>query len=175
MEDIRTMAGAPYPVIRIMPNTPVAVGSGVVLYDATENVAEPVLEQFCQGLRFAGLLDRLPEHLIDAGSAVAGCGPAFIYPYIEALADGSVMAGLPRDKALRYAAQTVLAGAGLLKNTVGVFGMVTVLSLCVVPFIRLGVHYVSYKLSAALAGTVADGRLSELISAIGTALRWCWE
>lgn len=70
---------------------------------------------------------------------------------------------------LSDAAQTVLAGAGLLKNTVGVFGMVTVLSLCVVPFIRLGVHYVSYKLSAALAGTVADGRLSELISAIGTA------
>ncbi len=70
---------------------------------------------------------------------------------------------------LSDAAQTVLAGAGLLKNTVGVFGMVTVLSLCVVPFVRLGVHYISYKVSAALAGTVADGRLSGLIGAIGTA------
>lgn len=70
---------------------------------------------------------------------------------------------------LSDAAQTVLAGAGLLKNTVGVFGMVAVLSLCVVPFLRLGVHYISYKVSAALAGTVADGRLAELIAAIGTA------
>ena len=70
---------------------------------------------------------------------------------------------------LSDAAQTVLAGAGLLKNTVGVFGMVTVLSLCVVPFVRLGVHYLSYKVSAMLAGTVAQGRLAELISAVGTA------
>ena len=70
---------------------------------------------------------------------------------------------------LSDAAQTVLAGAGLLKNTVGIFGMVAILSLCVVPFLRLGIHYISYKLSAALAGTVADSRLAELIEAIGTA------
>jgi len=113
MEDIRTMAGAPYPVIRIMPNTPVAVGSGVVLYDATENVAEPVLEQFCQGLRFVGLLDPLPEHLMDAGSAVAGCGPAFAAMFMEALADGAVACGLPRAKALDYAAQMLLGTARL--------------------------------------------------------------
>lgn len=113
MEDIRTMAGAPYPVIRIMPNTPVAVGSGVVLYDASENVSAPVLEQFCQGLCCAGLLDPLPEHLMDAGSAVAGCGPAFAAMFMEALADGGVACGLPRAKALDYAAQMLMGTARL--------------------------------------------------------------
>ena len=118
MEDIRTMAGAPYPVIRIMPNTPVAVGSGVVMYDATENVSAPVLEQFCEGLQYAGMLDHLPEHLIDAGSAVAGCGPAFAAMFIEALADGGVACGLPRAKALEYAAQ-MLAGTAKLAIEIG--------------------------------------------------------
>lgn len=113
MEDIRAMAGAPYPVIRIMPNTPVAVGSGVVLYDASENIAAPVLEQFCEDLRYAGLLDPLPEHLMDAGSAVAGCGPAFASMFMEALADGAVACGLPRAKALDYAAQMLMGTAQL--------------------------------------------------------------
>ena len=67
------------------------------------------------------------------------------------------------------AAETVLIGAGLLKNTVGLFGMLAVLALCIVPFLHLGVHYLTYKISAALAATLAHGRLSELIGGIGTA------
>lgn len=117
MEDIRAMAGAPYPVIRIMPNMPVAVGSGVVMYDTTDNVSAPVLEQFCEGLRCAGMLDHLPEHLIDAGSAVAGCGPAFAAIFMEALADGGVACGLPRAKAMGYAAQMLLGTAKLALET----------------------------------------------------------
>jgi len=114
ISDIRRMAGAEYPVIRIMPNTPVEVGSGVILYDASENVAESVLTQFCENLEFAGMLDRLEEKLIDAGSAVAGCGPAFACLFAEALADGAVACGLPRKKAMEYAAQMLMGSARLI-------------------------------------------------------------
>ena len=113
LADIQAMAGAPYPVIRIMPNTPVAVGSGVVMYDASENVPPQALAQFCENLRCAGLLDPLPEALMDAGSAVAGCGPAFTALFLEALADGGVACGLPRAKAMEYAARMLLGTARL--------------------------------------------------------------
>ena len=61
----------------------------------------------------SGRLEPLEEHLIDAGSAVAGCGGAFVSLFLEALADGAVTCGLPRDKARRYAAQMVLGTAQL--------------------------------------------------------------
>ena len=61
-------------------------------------------------LSATGRVERLEEGLMDAFSAVAGCGPAFLYPYIEALADGGVKCGLPRARAIRYAAQ-MLAGS----------------------------------------------------------------
>ena len=70
---------------------------------------------------------------------------------------------------LSDAAETVLAGAGILKNAVGVFGMLVILSMCIVPFLHLGVHYLAYKLTAALVATVADNRISGLIDSIGGA------
>ena len=117
MEQIRTMAGGDYPVIRIMPNTPVAVGQGVILYDTTENVTEEALQCFLHAMSGAGLVDPLPEKLIDAGSAVAGCGPAFACLFLEALADGGVACGLPRAKAMEYAAQMLLGTAALAQKT----------------------------------------------------------
>ena len=116
MADIRRMAGGNYPVIRIMPNTPAAVGEGVILYDSAD-VTDDELAQFCRNLSAAGLLDPLPEHLIDAGSAVTGCGPAFADLFLEALADGGVANGLPRVKALRYAAQMLKGAAALALET----------------------------------------------------------
>ena len=117
MADIQAMTGKNYPVIRIMPNTPVAVGGGVTLYDATEDVEEAELAEFCRGLSAGGKLDRLPEKLIDAGSALAGCGPAFACVFMEALADGAVVCGLPRAKAMEYAALTLQGTAKLLLET----------------------------------------------------------
>ena len=114
---IRQLAGWDCPVIRIMPNTPVSVGSGVILYDATENVTPEALGEFCKGMEKAGLLDRLEEKLMDAGTAVAGCGPAFACLFLEALADGGVICGLPREKALRYAAHMLEGTAKLLLET----------------------------------------------------------
>ena len=117
METLQKMAGGSYPVIRMMPNTPVAVGSGVILYDATDNVSPAALQGFCDAMAHAGFLDRLPEALIDAGSAVAGCGPAFVSMFLEALADGGVSCGLPRQKALQYAAHTLQGTAALMLAT----------------------------------------------------------
>ena len=113
MADIRKMLGTDYPIIRIMPNTPVSVGQGMVLYDHTENVPEETVAAFRNIMGFAGRLDLLPEKLIDAGSAVSGCGPAFACLFMEALADGGVACGLPRDKAMEYAAQMLLGTAAL--------------------------------------------------------------
>ena len=115
--DIRRMAGGDYPVIRIMPNIPVKSGSGVILYDCSENVTEEMVEGFCHAMTYAGLVDRLPEQLIDAGSALSGCGPAFVSLFVEALADGAVACGLPRNKALAYAEQTLLGTAKYLLET----------------------------------------------------------
>ena len=117
MQRIQTMAGGNYPVIRIMPNTPCGVGEGMIMYDKTENVSDDALALFLEDMRFAGLLDHLPENLIDAGSAVAGCGPAYAAMFIEALADGGVACGLPRQKALLYAEQMLLGTAKLAMET----------------------------------------------------------
>ncbi len=109
---IRELAGTDCPVIRLMPNTPAAVGAGVVQYCGLD-ASQERLDAFAALLAPAGLVDPLPEHLIDAASALSGCGPAYAYLFLEALADGAVACGLPRDKASAYAAQTLLGSARL--------------------------------------------------------------
>ena len=116
MARIREMAGAEYPIIRIMPNTPAAVGQGVVLC-CSEGVDDAKLDTFKTAMAGAGMLDFVDEALIDAGSAVSGCGPAFAAMMIEALADGGVACGLPRAKAQAYAAQALLGTAALALRT----------------------------------------------------------
>ncbi len=70
---------------------------------------------------------------------------------------------------LSDATETLLAGAGILKNTVGLFGMLVVLGICVTPFLWLAIHYLTYKVTAALTATVTTGRIGGLIDAIGGA------
>lgn len=110
---LQAMAGGKYPVIRMMPNTPVAVGEGVILYDCSQGVTEQAESFFVELFRFAGLRDKLPEALIDAGTSVAGCGPAFAALFAEGLAKGAEKLGLPPEKAVLYATQ-MLWGTGKL-------------------------------------------------------------
>ena len=113
MARIQELAGGAYPVIRIMPNTPASIGEGMILYTACDSVTSEEIKTFVFSMSGAGRLSPLPEHLMDAGSAVSGCGPAFVDLFIEALADGGVACGLPRAAALEYAAQMVAGSARL--------------------------------------------------------------
>lgn len=106
MEKIRGMFGFDVPIIRIMPNTPAAVGEGMIVYSC-EGVTEEEEKAFLSGFSAAGQIEKIPEKLIDAASAVSGCGPAFVYMFIEALADGGVRCGLPRALAYKLAEATV--------------------------------------------------------------------
>ena len=84
MEDVRRMAEGDYPVIRIMPNTPVSIGAGMTLYAQDHFTQGEILDTFLGDLSASGRFCLLPEHLMDAGSAVSGCGPAFVYMFIDA-------------------------------------------------------------------------------------------
>jgi len=100
-------------IIRIMPNTPVSIGEGVILYCLGDRATAEDEKTLCDALSKAGSLHKMQEHLIDAATAVSGCGPAFVYMFIEALADGGVKCGIPRKTAQLLAAET-LAGAAKL-------------------------------------------------------------
>lgn len=110
-------AGYDVPLLRIMPNTCVAIGRGMTALCAGPEVEETHLRAVEEILAASGRVERIDEGQMDAFSAVAGCGPAFVYPFLEAMADGGVLAGLPREKALTWAAQTALGAAALVLET----------------------------------------------------------
>jgi len=116
-ETIQTWAGPEIPVLLVMPNTPCAIGKGMTALAGGTYATENHLAEMETILAASGRVDRVEEALFPAFSALAGCGPAFLYPYLEALADGGVAAGLPRRAALTYAAQMALGAAALLLET----------------------------------------------------------
>jgi pyrroline-5-carboxylate reductase len=105
------------PIIRIMPNTPVLIGQGIIAVTAAPEVPEPRVAELQQILALSGIVDRVDEAILDAVTALSGSGPAYAYLFIEALADGGVLVGLSAERALRYAVQTVLGSATMLKET----------------------------------------------------------
>jgi len=106
IQTLLSALGEQTPVIRIMPNTPVSVGKGVIVY-CTENVSCEREKAFVEALSWGGIVEKIDEGKIDAASALHGCGTAFVYLFIEALADGAVSCGLSREAAIRFAAATV--------------------------------------------------------------------
>ncbi|MCR5278910.1 MAG: pyrroline-5-carboxylate reductase [Lachnospiraceae bacterium] len=111
--DIKRMAGCDCKVLRIMPNTPASIGEGVILYSYDPDLAKENVDEIISAIKEAGECVLLPEKLIDAGSAVAGCGPAYAQMFIEALADGGVACGLPRKEATLLAAKMLKGSAAL--------------------------------------------------------------
>ena len=118
VKELKQSAGGVCPVARLMPNLPARVGKGAFALclddEALSEVQKRLLQDLFKGM---GLLLVLPDSRFSAFSSVAGCGPAFVCQFIEALADGGVACGLPRQKALLYAAQTLRGTARLMLDT----------------------------------------------------------
>jgi pyrroline-5-carboxylate reductase len=107
----------PIPVVRAMPNTPAQVGMGACAYCAGTYADDTHQEQAAEIFRSVGNAVEVPESMMDAVTALSGSGPAYVYLMIEALVDGGVKVGLPRDIAYKLAAQTVLGAAQMVIET----------------------------------------------------------
>lgn len=112
---IKELAGCAS-VIRIMPNTPVSVGEGVILY-CSNDVSDSVLEDFVSDMQYSGKLYKIDEDLMDAGCSVSGCGPAFMYTFASAVAKGGVECGLSESQAIEFAAATMMGAAKMLLDS----------------------------------------------------------
>lgn len=117
IQKIQNLLAAPCPIIRIMPNTPASIGEGMILYTCSPEVTAEQEQTFLRAMEHAGRFAQMEERLIDAGSSVSGCGPAFVAMFMEAMADGGVACGLPRDIALQCAAQTIVGTGKLFLET----------------------------------------------------------
>lgn len=111
-DKIKEFAGD-VPVIRIMPNTPVSVSKGVILYCANGTSQEVVLD-FVNDMKHSGKLYAIDESLMDAGCSVSGCGPAFMYTFASAVAKGGEECGLTKEQAIEFAAATMAGAAEML-------------------------------------------------------------
>ncbi len=98
-------------VVRLMPNTPAAVKEGMTSVVPNDACTQKDLDRVLALVHSFGKSEIIPEKLIDAATAVAGCAPAFFYMFIEAMADAAVREGMPRAQAYRFAAQTAV-GSG---------------------------------------------------------------
>jgi pyrroline-5-carboxylate reductase len=104
-------------LIRVMPNTPCLVGASASGYSPGEAASPEDISLVDRLLNAVGRAFRLPEHLLDAVTGLSGSGPAFVYVMIEALSDGGVRMGLPRDVATALATQTVFGSAKMVLET----------------------------------------------------------
>ena len=104
-------------VVRTMPNTPALVGEGMSALCANELVTKEDLHLIVNIFESFGKAEIIDEKLMDAVPAISGSSPAYVYMFIEALADGGVLDGIPRDKAYKLAAQAVLGAAKMVLET----------------------------------------------------------
>lgn len=104
-------------IIRVMPNTPCLVGASASAYAASGNATPQEIGLIDHLLNRVGKAFAVPERMLDAVTGLSGSGPAYVFLIIEALSDGGVRMGLPRDIATQLAAQTVLGAAKLLLET----------------------------------------------------------
>lgn len=112
MDTVLELAGGEYPVIRIMPNTPVSVGAGVLLIVRNDKVSDDAFETFLEDFSEAGALVPLErEELIDAGMTISGCGPAYVYMYMDAMAKAGEKLGLDYETAATLAKATARGSA----------------------------------------------------------------
>lgn len=109
--------GLPLKVVRLMPNTPAQVGEGMTGACVNDKVTEEDLKQICAITDSFGRTEVVPERLMDAVGAVSGSSPAYVFMFIEAMADAAVAQGMPRKQAYQFAAQAVLGSAKMVLET----------------------------------------------------------
>lgn len=109
-ELIKTLCKTEIGCIRIMPNTPASVGEGIILY-APNGVNEESEKEFRQHFSFAGMVVKIDEEKMDKHTAITGCGPAFVYMFIDAMKKSAVSIGVDEKDAEKFCAQTVLGSA----------------------------------------------------------------
>jgi len=114
---ISTFIGKQNPVVRVMPNIPAVVDEAASAVCLGEHALDIHKEIAMKILAAVGEVEVVPEELMDVVTGLSGSGPAYIYMVIEALTDGGVMMGLPRNIATRLATQTVLGSAKLVRET----------------------------------------------------------
>jgi len=117
MESTGKSFGKNIRIVRVMPNTPALVGEGMAAVCGNESVKEEDLQQVINILESFGKAEVVSEKLMDVVTAVSGSAPAYVYMFIEAMADAAVLDGMPRDKAYKFAAQTVLGSAKMVLET----------------------------------------------------------
>ncbi len=116
-EWVERILGSDAKIVRTMPNTPAMVGEGMTAVCCNRNVQERELEQVCGLLGGFGRVERIPERLMDAAVSVGSSSPAYVFLFIEAMADAAVADGMPRASAYRFAAQAVLGSARMVLET----------------------------------------------------------
>ena len=99
--------------VRMMPNVCAQIGEAMTAITCNDDITEQELSHVKEILGAAGKVEQVPEKLMDCVTAVSGSGPAFVFMFIEALADAAVRCGMPRAQAYTYAAQTVYGSAGM--------------------------------------------------------------
>lgn len=104
-------------IVRVMPNTPALVGAGAAAYACGEGCTRVDRDAVEELLGAVGVVYEVKESLLDAVTGVSGSGPAYVYEVIEALSDGGVLMGLPREIATKLAAQTLLGAAKMVMET----------------------------------------------------------
>ena len=104
-------------IVRAMPNTPALVGEGMSALTPNSLVSDAAMEDVLALFRSFGDAQTVPEHLLDVVTAVSGSSPAYVFLFIEAMADGAVALGMPRAQAYHFAAQAVLGSAKMLLQT----------------------------------------------------------
>ncbi len=117
LEKVAGHLGSGAKIIRTMPNTPALVGEGVTAVSPNSNITEDELAYVCNILSGFGSAEVIPERLMDAVVAVSGSSPAYVFMFIEAMADGAVAEGMPRNQAYKFAAQAVLGSAKMVLET----------------------------------------------------------
>ncbi len=104
-------------IIRVMPNTPAMVGAGASAYACGKDVSGDDEKFVCDLLGAVGTVTKVSENLMDGVTGLSGSGPAYVFTFIQALADGGVAEGLSRAAAVELAVQTVLGAAEMVKQT----------------------------------------------------------